>query len=150
MDDAALVSGLESFGDLLGDGGCFFDRDRSVRDPIRERRSFDELEHEGMDAVRLHHSVDTRDVWMIQRRENFRFSLEPSQALFVPRELFRKNFDRHVSSQLRIACTVDFSHSAPADRLEDLVVLDVTALLQHCHRPAWPCWSASSVLTADG
>ncbi len=109
MDDAALVRRFESFGDLLGDGDRFFERDRTLGYPVRERRSFNELENEGMDAVRLLHSVDTRDVGMVQRRENFRLPLEPRQTFFVSRELVRKYFDRYLPTELRIACAVDFS-----------------------------------------
>ena len=53
------------------------------------------------------------------------------------------------SSELRIAGAVYLAHPALADRLEDLVVTEVGALLQHCHRPALPRWFVSFSLMAD-
>ena len=46
MDDALLVRALERVGDLPRDRQRVVERDRSLCDPIRQRRTLDELEDE--------------------------------------------------------------------------------------------------------
>ena len=46
MDDAALVRGLERFGNLAGDRQRFVERQRALRDPIGQRRAVDQLQDE--------------------------------------------------------------------------------------------------------
>ena len=58
---------------------------------------------------------------MVQRREKLGLALEPRQALFVFRELLRKDFDRHVPVELCVASAVDLAHPALANGLEDLI-----------------------------
>ena len=41
MNDAAFVRGFESFGDLLGDGQGFFERDGALLDAFGESGAFD-------------------------------------------------------------------------------------------------------------
>ena len=67
MDDAAIVRCLQCVGDLAGDAERLIERHRPARDPIGERRTFDELEYQRADAVGLFESVDNRDVSMVQR-----------------------------------------------------------------------------------
>ena len=83
MDDALLVRRFERFGDLPGDRQRFVDRDRSVRNAIGEGRSLDELHDERLHAVRVFEPVDGRDVWMIQRGEDFGFALEARQPVGI-------------------------------------------------------------------
>ena len=53
--------------------------------------------------------VDARDVRMVQRCEKLGFPLEPREALFVFRKLFRKDFDRDVEVKLPVPSPVDLS-----------------------------------------
>ena len=48
MDDALLVRSLERVGDLAGDRQRLVDRERAGRDPVGERRPFDELHDDGV------------------------------------------------------------------------------------------------------
>ena len=50
MHDAVLVRDLEGLGDLFGDGQRVGDRYGSLRDPIGERLTFDQLEHQRLHA----------------------------------------------------------------------------------------------------
>ena len=67
------------------------ERQRAVQQPIRERRPFDELQHQrarvpadvGRSVV---NAVDRADVLVIQRGEQLRFALESRQAIGVARE----------------------------------------------------------------
>ena len=46
MDDALLVRGLQRFGDLLRDRQRVGQRERALRDPVGQRRAFDQFEDE--------------------------------------------------------------------------------------------------------
>ena len=121
MDDAGLVTRFESCRNLSRYGDRFIDGDSPLLDPLGKRRSFDELENERFYAVRVFETVDARDVRVIQRREQFRFTLETRQALVVAGELFGKDFDRDVAIELRIAGAVHLPHAACADGRDDLI-----------------------------
>ena len=49
MDDALLVRSLECLGNLQCDGDDFVEGQRASRDPIGERLSFDQFQHESSD-----------------------------------------------------------------------------------------------------
>jgi hypothetical protein len=132
MDDAVLVCGLERLGDLPRDWECLGDRNRPLGDPVRQRRPFDQLQHERHTgpAKAGHHvciflePVDAADVRMIQRSERLRLALEARYALRIVREGVRQDFDRHVAIELRVARSINFphpSHPALADRGEHLI-----------------------------
>ncbi len=46
MNDPALVRRLERVGDLPRDGQCLVERHAASRDPIGQRRAFDQLQHQ--------------------------------------------------------------------------------------------------------
>jgi hypothetical protein len=50
MHDALLVRGFQRVRDLASDGQRFGDRHGPARNPIRERRSFDQFQNERRDA----------------------------------------------------------------------------------------------------
>ena len=85
MDDPLRVRGFERVGDLRRDRQGFVDRQRTARNPIRQRGPFDEFEHQGLHAVGLLHSVDGRDVGMVERREQPRFAGKPGEPLRIAR-----------------------------------------------------------------
>src|SRR5262245_51971142 len=58
---------------------------------------------------------------MIQGRENFRFALETAHPPRIGRKDFRQNFERDVTFQLAVACTIDLAHPAGADRGENFI-----------------------------
>ena len=66
MDDAAFVRGLECLRDLRGDRQGVAQRHGAFGEPIRERRSLDELEDERRHAIDIFESVDRADVRMIE------------------------------------------------------------------------------------
>ena len=80
-----------------------------------------------MRVVRLLQAVDRGNVRVIERRENFCLALKSSQALFIFGELVRQDLDRHIPAELSIACTINVSHPAFANGLEDLVVVEFRA-----------------------
>jgi hypothetical protein len=64
----------------------FIYRNPSLRDPIGQRRSFDQLQDERGHARRILETVDVRDVWVIQRRERLGLALEPGQSFGIMRD----------------------------------------------------------------
>ena len=121
MDDPLLVRRLERLGDLARDRQRLLDRDRSARDPIGERRPFDQLEHQRLDAVGLLEAVDRRDVRMVERREHLRLALEARQPLGVGDERLGQHLERHLALEPGVAGAPDLAHAACAEGGEDLV-----------------------------
>ena len=83
MDDSLLMRSFEGVGDLLRDRQRLIDRNRPLRDPICQRRPLDEFHHQRDCAGAPFQAVDVGDVRMIQRREDFRFALEPRHTFSV-------------------------------------------------------------------
>ena len=69
----------------------------SLRDALRQRRTLDELEHQGANAVGLFEAVDVRDVRMVQGREQPRFALEAADPIGIARKHRRQDFERDVA-----------------------------------------------------
>lgn len=65
------------------------------------------------------------DGGVIQCRKQLRFALEAPETFTVPRELFRKDFDRDLTLELDVARPVNFTHAARANGLEDFVVAEL-------------------------
>ena len=115
MNDAVLVRRLERRGNLLCNGNRVIDRNRSLRDPIRERRTVNQLEDErayepakaGPDAFALFETVNRRDVRVVERRQNLSLALEALEPVGIEREELGKNLDRDVSIEPRIAPSID-------------------------------------------
>ena len=53
------------------------------RDAVRERRPLDQFHHERQGAARLLEAVNVRDVRVIERGEDFRFTLKPGEPIGV-------------------------------------------------------------------
>jgi hypothetical protein len=61
---------------------------------------------------------------MAQRCQQLRLALEPDDARRIGDELLRKNLDRDITPQPRIAGAVHAAHAAFADQIADLVRAD--------------------------
>ena len=86
-----------------------------------KRFALDELHHERRVPTELLEAVDLRDVWMIQRRQDLRFPSETGQTVGVGRERVRKDLQRDVAIERRVARAVDLAHAAHAEQFGDLV-----------------------------
>src|SRR5207253_5689276 len=75
-------------------------------DSILECFAFNEFEYEKPGVTGFFEIVNGSDVWVVQRREYFRFTLEPAHPILVPAELVRKNLDRDLTLELRIASAI--------------------------------------------
>ena len=91
MDDAALVCGLERIDELSRDRQRVAQRQtpggpgrlRGSSQHVLQRLAFDELHHDGGDAVRVLDAVNRGDVRVIQRGADPGLALEPGQAIGV-------------------------------------------------------------------
>ena len=89
MDDALLVRGIETVGDLPRDRENLRQRRARVRisgDLLSKCQPFHELHDQGRRAPGFFEAVYLRDVWMIQRREDSRLPLEACEALAIAGE----------------------------------------------------------------
>ncbi len=75
----------------------------------------------------LFETIERGDVRVIDLGEESGFSMESFEALFVSCELLGKDFDGDVTSEFGIACSVDFSHAASTDSLDDFVLAEFVA-----------------------
>ena len=57
MNDAAVVRGLERVGDLPRGGQRLVERQAAARDPIGQRRSFDQFQDERFDVAAVFEAV---------------------------------------------------------------------------------------------
>ena len=107
--------------DLFRDEQRLGDRDRPAREALREVFTLDELHNQRPDAVRLLEAVDVRDVLMVQRGQRPGLALKPRDPLCVGGERLGQDFDRDGAIQLRVLRSIDFTHTAGAERGQDLV-----------------------------
>ena len=74
--------------------------------------------------------MDVRDVGVVQRSEHLRFALKSREALWIVGEEIRKNFDRDVAIERRVARAIHLSHTAGAERGENVVRAEASAGLK--------------------
>ena len=79
---------------------------------IRQRRSFDERQDQPARVFRIHDPVYVSDVGMIERGQNFGFSLEARQSFRIARECCRQNLDRHLAIQFGVFRAIHLAHAA--------------------------------------
>ena len=112
----------------------FVERDRTLRNPVSQRRALDELEDQRSNLAALGlvflKPVDAADVRVIERREHPGFSLEAGQPVGVVGEEVRQHLERDVPVELGVARAIDLAHAALADEGGDLVMRQTSADLQ--------------------
>src|SRR5262245_54832976 len=121
MDDALLVCGFERLSHLSRDGERFSDRDRSSRNAVRQRLTWNKLHDEGRRGSGSFEAVDVCDVRMVERSERLGFALEARKALRIRSKRIRDDLNRHLPTEGRIYRTIDLAHAAGANRGLDLI-----------------------------
>ncbi len=119
MHDAALVRGVERFGDLRGDGKRLDERNRAPCEPCREVFALDQFHDQDGNSSAVLEAVDSGNVQVIQCRECPRFTLEARAAFGVSGGIVRQDFQRDVALQLGIAGAIDLAHAASAEPRTD-------------------------------
>ena len=121
MNDAELVSGLESLRNLFRDRQRFVEWNGSASDPLGQILTLDQFDHERPYASAFLEAVNRRDVRMIQRREGLGFTRETGEPVLVTRQEIGQHFDGDVAIQLRVMGAIDLAHAARADQRDDFV-----------------------------
>jgi hypothetical protein len=126
MHDAALMGAFERISDLPRDRECFIDRDRTLRDPIRESRTLDELHDQEGTGLAFFDAMNVRDIRMVERGENLRFAPKARQSIDIRCDGGKKNLDRDVAIQFRITGPIHLAHAAHADERSNVVASEPT------------------------
>ena len=115
MHDSVLVRRFQCFRDLPRERQRAVEWNRAVREPVREGRSIDQLEHERLNPVRMLHAVDRGDVRVIERGQNLRLSIETHHVVAIVDHVLRHDFEGDIALQSRVAGTVDIAHGPRAE-----------------------------------
>ncbi len=87
MDDALLVRGLERIGHLTRDRESLVDRDCAASKALRQVLALDEFHDQRLRRAglipRVLHAIQVGDVWMVEGREYFGFTLEARQSIRI-------------------------------------------------------------------
>ena len=121
MNHPLVVRGLECLRDLTSNRQRFVERQRTGRKPIGQRRPLDELHHQRVGFTGIFQAVYGRYFWMVERREELRFTLEACQAIGIGRECVRKNLQRDITIELRVVRPIHLAHSAGTEQASNLV-----------------------------
>jgi hypothetical protein len=106
MKDAALVRRLQRARDLQRKAYRLINRHRAM-----QWLTLDILEHE----IALTDVVDLTDVRVVQCSNRPGLMLEATQPVGISGEHRRKNLDRHIAPEARVACPIHLAHAARAD-----------------------------------
>jgi hypothetical protein len=127
MDDSVVVRRLQAVGQLDPERAHFRLGQRSVANALLERDAVDVFHDEVIDIARGVEVVDSRDVRMIELREEQSFPAESFPCCFVGEAAGRQHFDRHLAIEMLVAGAVDDTHAAGTDPVEDGVVTNTFA-----------------------
>ena len=107
--------------DLPADAHRLVERNRSLGDAIRQRRSLDELQDERGFPIGVFQPVNGGDVGMVQRGEELRFALEAGQPIGIAGEEVGQDLERDVAPEPRVAGAKHLAHAPGAELADDLV-----------------------------
>src|SRR6266540_4217247 len=132
VDDAFVMRGGESLGDLA----CIVDglatRGRGSAHPAPEGLALEQLRHHVRRTLVRAHVVDRQDIRMIQLTGRACLLLEAMQPARIHRERLGDQLDRHLAPEPWIPCAVDLAHAPGTQPSDDLVWTDV-GTGRHCH-----------------
>ena len=121
MDDAAVVRGVERFGNLPADLDLVGQGHGATREASGERLAFHELEHDRLRAAEFLEAVNGADVRMIERREHLRLAAEPGDPIGIVCKALGQELQRDVAPEPGVARAEHRPHPSGADRRDDLV-----------------------------
>jgi hypothetical protein len=89
--------------------------------------AFDEFHHQGREVGRLLEAVDRGNVWVVQRGQDFSFTLEPCEAIRVAGDRYGQHLDRNGPLEIAVGGAIDLTHTTRTDLRGDFVGTDVRA-----------------------
>ena len=127
VHDAARVRFGDGIGDLPADGNRCLQFEWRLFQAVGEIVPIDVLHGDEAPPVRFTHFVHRADVGMLERRGSAGLPQEPLARGLVHRQVCRKYLQRDTTTQSRIFCQVDLTHTASADRADDGVMAKASA-----------------------
>ena len=130
VDDAFLVCRVEALGDLAAGCERFRKRKRAACQSLSKRQARNQLEHEtgkrtGRVRIReILEAVDLRNMRMVERSKELRFTFESRKAIGIGDDLVRQDLDGDLASEPRVARTIDLSHPAGTEQSLQFVSAD--------------------------
>jgi hypothetical protein len=120
--------GFEGFGNLASDVERLRNRQRRrvTTNPLGQGRAGNELHHQSPHIAGFFDTVNLRDVWMIERREQLRFTPEAGEAFGIAGDRRLHNLDRDLAIENRVAGLVDVAHATRPDARADVIRTDAT------------------------
>ena len=124
VNDALFVRRFQSLGHLQGKAMGLFQRDGSFRNPLRQGGTLNQFQNQRTDIARFLEAVNGADVGVIERSEDFCFSLEPAHSLGIFDKLLGQDLQRDLPTQTTVGGLIDRTHTAFPEFGRDLVVVD--------------------------
>ena len=115
VDDAFFVGGGEAFGDVESVLDQFAARKSSGGQNFAKRLAFEKFGDKKADAVLLPDVVNSEDVGMIQRAQDFRLMLETMKAVGIRGESGGQNFQSDRAIETRVTGAINLAHAACAE-----------------------------------
>ncbi len=127
MRDPGTMGVLQRLGDLHSVAQHLTERQRSARDPIRQRLSVEILHHQILEVVLAANVVERTDVRIGQCRDGPCFPLETSPKIAIRGDTCQQDLDRDDAIEACVAGPVDFPHPACAEWREQLMGSELRA-----------------------
>ena len=112
-------------GERLRQGGRVLqrlvERERTAREPGRERFALEILHDEELEAVLLADVVERADVGMVQPRDRSGLALEALSSLRLFGGVRRQDLDGHDAPHACVVRAIDLAHPSTAQEGDDLV-----------------------------
>src|SRR5215471_13815710 len=124
MDDSGLVRRREGRSDLNGDVERGYHRHLPFDQNLSQRQPLDEFGGDEMRRAVIADLVNGDDVRVVERAGRPGLLLEPEQSLIVLRSFVEQQLERYLSFQPHVAGQINLSHSAGANRRNDLVSVE--------------------------
>jgi hypothetical protein len=99
----------------------FVERNGAAGEPLGERRSFHQFEHQRAAGVDRFHGVDRGDVRMVERGEHAGFAFEAREPVRIAEERGGQHLDRDLAPEMRVAGAVHLAHASGAQQAQDRV-----------------------------
>jgi hypothetical protein len=127
MDDAFVVRGRQTAGDLRGIIGGFARRQRTTTQPVPKRFTVEQFGDNVRHLSVCADVVNDDNVWVIEGRSGTRLLREATQPLSIERDRLRQDLQRDIAAKSGVSSTIDFAHPAGADRGDNLVWAEARA-----------------------
>lgn len=126
---------MQRLGDLRAVAEHVGERQRSPRDAVGERLSFEQLHDEEVVAD----VEEGADVRVRELRDRLRLSLEANLQLHIRSEVIRENLDRDLAIEARVAPLPDLAHTSGPETRDDLIRTEACTLANRRHDDVGLC-----------